>query len=192
MSINKKTIGKLLILVLFLGLITTASYTYSRYVGPTANSVSVGVAKFSVKVNNTDIVENQTFNITLDSDVNTLNNQLAPDEEGYFEVLIDPTGSEVALDYQLTFDVSDIKALSDKIKVKYTVNDVEVTSTGDVVSGSITLPSATSAMTASNKTSVKVCWEWEEEDITNPDASFIAKVNAAKVSASAIVKQKIS
>lgn len=89
---------KILALAVLVLLLTVCFGTYAIYRSSTTANGSIKAAKWSVKVNGTDIASaNYTFdasNITWTS-LTGYNNTIAPGSEGYIEIPVDADGSEV-------------------------------------------------------------------------------------------------
>lgn len=163
------------------------SYTFSRYT-TTVNTDKdeISVAKFSVTVNGQHIGSSDPFQIQLSPNSNTYNNKIAPDVQGgYFEIVIDPTGTEVSLEYELTFNLSNI---SQKMNIiKYTINNgQEISVTNNIIKGDILLPSSESGFEAKDSINIKAYWEWNE-DIINPTIT-----NSNNINVTSIIRQKIN
>ena len=163
-----------------------ASFTFSRYI-TTANvdDVAISVAKFNVKVNGQYIGADTPFYLQLSQNTNTYNNKIAPDvQNGHFEIVIDPTSTEVSLEYEFTFNVANID--QNVHLVKYTVNDGEEQNIVDnMIKGEILLPDNTKGFEEKDTIIIKVYWEWNE-DIVNPT------IGNNNISVISVVKQKIN
>lgn len=145
-----------------------SSYTFSKYTTAIEDNAVASVAKFSIEVNNKDIKTEKTFEIELNSDknINTYNNKIAPDTEGFFEIEINPTGTEVSLEYEITFNLTGINGSLQL--TKYIVNGGnEENITDNVINGMILLPTTEHAFTENDKVNIRIYWEWKE-DIVNP------------------------
>ena len=93
-----------------IAILSFAGFTFSRYITTVnAEDASIGIAKFNVKVNGQYIGTSTPFYLQLSQNSNTYNNKIAPDvQNGYFEIVIDPTGTEVSLEYEFTFNVANL------------------------------------------------------------------------------------
>ncbi len=163
-----------------------ASYTFSRYVDTTSGTYQISVAKFNVKVNGTSVTDGKEFNLILSPNSNTHNDKIAPHTNGYFEIEIDPTGTEVSLEYQFIFNLNNIDA---DVELKnYTINDGAPNNIVDnTVSGELKLPTVEHGFTESDKIKIKVNWEWtNNEDIVNPT------IDNTNISVKSTVRQKIN
>lgn len=177
---------KFVIVYILICLTFVASYSFSRYaVTIYVNSYPFQIAKFNVTVNEQNIDSNIPLQVKLSSNSNTYNDKIAPDEQGkYFEIKIDPTGTEVNLEYELTFD---LRNTAKNIQlIKYTVNDgQDLTITNNTIKGNIILSNKEKGFQQEDTINIKVYWEWNEE-IINP------VITNDDMNVTCIVKQKIN
>lgn len=100
------------------------SNTYSRYVASSEGNVQIEFAKWQLLVNNTDITNNTTSNIsfepTIDSNENVASNKIAPSSTGYFDIEIDPTNVDVSFKYNIDLDI-DNENIPDLVITKYAI-----------------------------------------------------------------------
>lgn len=185
----KKKIKNFLIFYLFIAILFVASYTISRYVEVASGNGNIEIAKFNVTLNDIDVTEGETISLDYNNLMNTKEQKLAPNKTGYFQFVIDPSGTEVSLEYQFEFDFTEIP---EKFKLTYfKVNDDETKYTieNNIIKNDLLLPNITHGFTEEDKTTIKVYWSWEQEDITNPD---INDIDNKAISVKAIIKQKIN
>lgn len=179
-----------------------SNFTLSRYSAKSDTTVSLEVAQFKVKVNQEDIMQTKTFDLALSPTSNTLNNKLAPDSEGYFDIEINPDGAQVSLEYEITFDLTQVENTEIDLK-NYTVdytsnyNDENVQKTfidvpeNNVITGDIKLSeNTTNGFTGSDAITIRVYWEWHE-DITITD-STLPNITQKNIKTTCLVKQKIN
>ena len=110
-SVRKYTI---LALVVF-ALIAVIGGTYSRYSSTGTANATVGVAKWAVQLNGKDISSASavvTPSLTYAANDNVAANKLAPGRTATFDVELDPTGSEVAIDYTLKINTASITGIT--------------------------------------------------------------------------------
>lgn len=161
--------------------------TYARYSSTGSGTGNVQVAKWAVKINDADITTTNTFTINFVevANNNIVDGKIAPDGRLYADFEIDPTGSEVALDYE--FALGQIKAgteaAPDGIAVEKvcTVDgstETPLTPTDGKYTGTIALASQTAALSASEKVTVRVYIKWTNSDeaarLTTDTAAGIA------------------
>jgi len=102
-----KTKKGILIAVIIACLIVLIAGTYSRYTSTGTATVNAEIAKWHVVLGGTDIsTQAQTVNANFVYDANSYvkSGKLAPGRSGQFTIEVDPTGSEVAIDYTFTID----------------------------------------------------------------------------------------
>lgn len=168
------------------------NYTFSRYTVTTGKTATIEIAKFTIKVNETTVEQSNTFGLKLSPTTNTADNKISPDSTGYFDIEIDPAGTEVSLEYQIFFDLTSIQTASRKITLTEYSLDSGATNiempTDNIITGEILLASNSSTgFTSSDKITIRVFWEWTE-DITNPT---ITDLKTQTIDVTATIKQKI-
>lgn len=182
---QKKNIKNFIIFYICISILFIASYTVSRYVNTTTGSPEIGIAKFNVTVNNKSVTEGLPFELSLSPTKTTTDSKIAPNETGYFEIIINPTGTEVSLEYEFKFNLEE---LNENFKLAYfTIDDSEEQNTildNTIVKGELLLPNA---QAFTEKTNIKVYWTWDEE-IHNPDINSLDNKN---IGVSATIKQRI-
>lgn len=100
---------KVLVVAVLLLLITVSFSTYAIYKSSATGTGSVTAAKWIVSVNDTDIVQNNTFtldNITWATPTIGKNGTIAPGDHGTVEIVIDADGSEVDVAYNVAIDTA--------------------------------------------------------------------------------------
>lgn len=183
----KKRINNFILFYGFICITFFASYTFSRYIDTTSGNSQIDIAKFNVTVNGQNVTNDDPFYLKLSDTTNTLDDKMAPNNSGYFEITIDPTGTEVSLDYSFLFNFDSIDSeIRNNIRlINFEANGVMYSINDNFVKGELLLPSTSQAFTVSDKLTLKVNWEWDE-DITNPD------IDSSNVTVIAVVKQKIN
>jgi hypothetical protein len=99
--------------------------------------ITEDVGKWQIKLNGTDISKGLTedFNITnfiYTDNNNTADGVLSPGRSGYFDIIIDPTGTDVSVRYDITININntdypsniifDVSNMSDSSIIKSQVN----------------------------------------------------------------------
>lgn len=145
--------------------------TFSRYATIQEGQPKAYIANWDVKINNEDITNQTTLSnvITLVPDsmkATTTDNKLAPGKYGYFDLIINPEGTEVAVKYTVSLDTTNLpegivltyyEILEDKIFQSFTNTSIV---------GEINLSNNEQALSENDKKTVRVYWEWKE-DTTN-------------------------
>lgn len=179
---NKKTIKSMMIVLMLLAVgLYFVSSTYARYISTTSGEGTVQVAKWAVKINDKDVTQSEEFTIEFleVENANVVNGYIAPSSQLYADFTIDPTGSQVAMDYSFTLgaitaDNGNVPETVKVLKVVPVVSGVEgtdLTAIDDVYSGTIELVDQETALTANEAVTIRVYIEWE--DLNNSDANII-------------------
>ena len=103
---NKPVI--ILALALILAIILSI-YAYSKYTSSYKGSSTSTVAKWSFKVNghSDEEIGDIDFVQTIENQNNVVEKKLAPGTQGKFELTLDGTGSEVAIDYKIALTITE-------------------------------------------------------------------------------------
>lgn len=196
LKMRRKRFTNFLTLYFILIVFTFSNYTFSRYTATTESTATIEVAKFNIVVNGQDILQKQKFNLLLSSAQNVYNNKLVPDSQGYFEIVINPAGTHVSLEYELAFDLSKInnEIINENnekrniVLTGYSVdggNRILDISDNNIIKGEINLKENSTGLLEEDKVVLRVYWEWQQ-DIVNP--TFENQI----IEVTSIVKQKIS
>ena len=102
---SRKSSAKKMVLVaiILITVVALISGTYSRYTNTATGTATLDVAKWSVKINDKQMSEiasgNLPVNLTYSDNEFVSANRIAPGRSATFTLVLDPTGSEVAIDY---------------------------------------------------------------------------------------------
>lgn len=146
--------------------------TYAKYTTEATGTVEKYAGAWVINVNNTNISNGSQQNsftisqLTYPAAQNVAPNKMAPSSTGYFEITINPTGSSVAVRYDITLDIQNFNIL-DSIKfnsVCKVVNGQEV-SQGIVQTGTNTYSGIISLNDVKNSvpTTLRFYLEWENK-----------------------------
>jgi len=111
MNRQSSTKRKILIAVIIACLLAIIGGTYARYTSTGTANANVDIAKWSVKLNGQDIssqTKDVDVTLTFDNNDYVKDGKLAPGSSAHFDVELDPTGSEVAIDYTFKVDTTKI------------------------------------------------------------------------------------
>ena len=154
--------------ILLVAVVAVVGTTYSRYISNATVNASVDIAKWSIKLNDTDI---STAPTTKQVALNFVENDfvktetLAPGTKATFDVVLDPTGSEVAVDYTINIDTANVTGIansSSNIAVtgaKY-VLDGQEEQTASVDGTDVVINESLADVTAGKKVTITVTLEW--------------------------------
>ena len=145
-----------IILILFLMIPTT----FSRYTTTAEGETSVNIANWQISINGVDLTQNATLNDKIDLVYgNQHNGMILPGETGYFDIILDPTGTEVSVEYEIVIDLSNMP--QNMILTGYTLNVGEMMNVpnNNTFTGEIRL-SNQSQLDNSNKQTYRIYWQW--------------------------------
>lgn len=169
MPLNKKrAIGMLIILSLIL-FIFLAGYTFAKYYTVVDGGGKVGIAKWSfvARDNNNDIT-----NISLQdtaNEVSLVQGKIAPGTHGSFDIIIDATGSEVGVDY----DVNVVSETNIPTNMKFKQRDSN-NSYSSLKELADTELNGTINLAEGNKVkTITVEWEWPYETENGDNADMV-------------------
>lgn len=170
-------VARLSVLTIALTLVTTSLIggTLAKYTTEVTGKGSATVAKWSFKANEkSDGVDKFTVNLadTADENLNVTNGKIAPGSKGSFNIVIDATGSETALEYKIEFtniqnQIANLKFYSDADR-KNEITDLTNTNAFD---GNIALAETNKKVTKT------VYWEWKDgvNNTSDTEAGVAAK-----------------
>jgi len=142
-----------LISVATLGII--GGNTYSKYFAKIDGEGTATVARWSFKANNeTKTIANIQLSNAYDEN-KILQNTIAPGTSGSFDIVLDATGADVAMDYAITFDNCKDKPQN----LKFTYNNTTVSNIEElenVLKGRISLED-------DRTKTLKINWDWKYE-----------------------------
>lgn len=173
-------VARLSVLTIALTLVTTSLIggTLAKYTTEVTGTGSAEVAKWSFKANEKSGGSDKfTVNLadTVDKNPNVTSGKIAPGSKGSFDIKIDATGSETALDYKIEFTniqnpIANLKFYPDASRTDGTEIDLTTTNAFD---GSIALAETNKKVTKT------VYWEWK--DGVNNTSDTEAGVAATKM-----------
>lgn len=107
--------------------ITQIQQTYAKYVDTKEGDTNFTVAKWKILVNNQDITEAATMSSLINpvyvQNDNVAEGVIAPGSEGYFDLVIDASKTEVSFQYNVSVTTSENSSVKDLIITGYTLND---------------------------------------------------------------------
>ena len=107
--------------------VTQIQQTYAKYVETKEGDTNFTVAKWKILVNNQDITEAATMSSLINpvyvQNDNVAEGVIAPGSEGYFDLVIDASKTEVSFQYNISVTTSENSSVKDLIITGYTLND---------------------------------------------------------------------
>ena len=149
---------KLLFFVALISLfycVTFMQDTYGKYLTSAEANAELTIARWSILVNNQDIVNNSNFSevvvptFTGTSNINS--NVIAPTSTGTFDLLINANDTDVSFTYTIDLDTTDC-AVTDLEITGYTLNGNYYTYDGSSISNDILLTDTNKTVTVGFET----------------------------------------
>lgn len=153
---NKK---KILVIVAVLSAIIVSfmgGQSFSKYVSQVKGQAQMEVARWSFLVNGEDeSIQNMQLGSTCD-DETLLDNKIAPGTQGNFNIEIDATGSDVGIQYHVTFEEKTQKPRN----LIFIYNKSTYANLQDL---EVALEGVIDANAQEKKISIPIQWKWEYE-----------------------------
>ncbi len=193
MKIKKKILFFVALICLFY-CVSLMQATYAKYVTTADTDASFTIARWNILVNTQDVKENSNFTNLIvpvfEGTTNIKEDVIAPTSEGYFDIVIDGTGTDVSYTYTLNIDYADGNDVDDLVITKYTIGEVNYVYTiGNNITDDV-LVNATDKVT-----SIRFFVEWNDDTQTqtmdNAEDTIATKngMAAFKVNLNVIQKQ---
>ncbi len=119
-----------IIIILVLIVITISGvlyYTYAKYITSISSDTEISVARWNIVVNNQNISTGSQFSNIITpvfpGNSNIASGVIAPTAEGYFDIVLDVSDTDVSLRYTITTSANEDSAVSDLIISGYSVNN---------------------------------------------------------------------
>lgn len=194
-KIKKKRLNNFLLFYLFIILFLCFNMTFSRYGTMGKVNVILPVAEWKIKINNEDLEASNEFllnNTQITAGAKTINNKIAPNSSGYFDIILDFTDTEVAIDYKIEIDKSTLENNGiNLILTGYStnlgqdINEIE----NNTIEGQVLLNRVNGRpvkFTEADTLTVRIYWDWNQ-DIENPKFTE----ESLKIITHVTIKQKI-
>ena len=158
-KVKSKNKGAVVVLALALIVaIILSMYAYSKYTSTLTGNGTSTVAKWSFKVNGqTQTIPDIELGETMDAHNNVVTPKLAPGTCGHFDLILDGSGSEVAIDYNIKLAITQKPTnlkfyLDDKYQTPISETDGTLN-----IAGSIALEDVNTPLTKT------IYWQWPYE-----------------------------
>lgn len=123
--LNKKYLIISSVIVTIIGILLGNSY--AKYITSISSNSDISIARWQVLVNNQDITSSSTLtNIitpVFPGNNNIASGVIAPTAEGYFDVVIDATNTDVSLGYEITTTASTSSIVTDLVLSGYSIDN---------------------------------------------------------------------
>lgn len=169
----KKIILIIICIISILSTIIIFLSTYSKYSEDAEATMENQVGKWIIKLNNTDITQgiSQDFliqNIVIEENTNVIEGKIAPGTSGYFDIEINPAGTQVAVRYDITLNKENITNDEIQITSVSELNGNTLTRTAEnVYTGIIPLADVENG----NVNSIRISIDWNNNELNNENDS---------------------
>src|SRR5574344_1854742 len=155
-------------LVLLLLVILKIIGTFALFETETSRAVESGVGEWTILINGTDITNNTvTFNINSfnwNTTTEVKENKFAPGMNGYFDIIINPSSTDVSVKYNITYDLTELNDTNITISSIIEKDGRGLTRTGEsTYTGVITLSQINSNITNTIRTNLS----WVNNEANN-------------------------
>lgn len=177
---NKKIF---LILIMSLAVLFTVYNIYDTYaLLETDEMVSndINTAKWNIKINDTLLGDTTSFvvdGIKIEENDYTKENKLAPGLTGYFDILIDPTDTDVSIKYTISFDFSNVPEGIDVLGVAETSGDTLIETDKNTYTNVLTLDDIKKEI----KNNIRVNFSWNNLEDNNIEDSKLGLIYNNKI-----------
>lgn len=159
MLLNKRFVVLLAFISLFLCIVTLQD-TYAKYTSMVNETTNIAIARWRILVNDFDIRSNSsTTNLITPVFAGTQNiasGVIAPTATGYFDIVVDSTGTDLSFAYNINISNTENSLVQDIVVTSATLNGQEIQVTDNVLSGTVSLDSPTKVNT------FRVYIEWND------------------------------
>ena len=175
---NGRTIKIIIALISLVICIAQISQTYAKYVESKEGDTDFTVAGWQILINNQDIANgtelSSLINPVYENNNNIKNGVIAPGSEGYFDLVINATNTEVSFSYNISITSSVQSAVSDLVVYAYKINDGAIT---QVTNGLNNLTNTINYNDPNKVINLRVYFKWLEG--TGEQMNNTADTNAA-------------
>lgn len=129
MKFYKKIVLILICCILLASLLLFINMIYAKYKTEVSGKASISISRWDVKVNDNSIKNNQDISSTITpvfpGNEYIASNIIAPTAEGYFDLFLDYTATDVAFKYEINVSPNEESAVKDLVTTGYSVDDGE-------------------------------------------------------------------
>lgn len=128
-DIKTKKISLILSMTSLIICLLTIKTTYAKYITNASGDASIQIARWKILINNQDINQNKELTSVIkpifEGNENIEKNVIAPTAEGYFDIIIDASNTDVSFNYEITTQNNEETAVTDPILSSYTIDEGE-------------------------------------------------------------------
>lgn len=170
MKIHKKFLLFLAILAACLSIFHIIEI-YAKYVTSASQTTNIPIARWNIKVNTTSIKNNETLSSIIKpvfaGSEHIASNIIAPTAEGYFDLDLDFSESDVSFSYDISISANSESAVSDLVITGYSIDGSTeiISSEGDTtnITDTITYNSGITSR------SIRVYFVWDDSESASMD-----------------------
>lgn len=171
--------------------ITQIQQTYAKYLDTKEGDTDFTIAKWKILVNQQDITEASTMS-SLITPVYIENEHIkegviAPGREGYFDLVIDSSNTEVSFRYDISVTSSENSSVNDLIITGYSLNDSEIIPVSDQLNN---LSNVIYYTDTNKENKIRIYFQWR--DGTGENMNNEADTNASIQGVNAKLKVNIT
>jgi hypothetical protein len=122
----------ILLILSFISLYVTiclANETYAKYLSSATSTSSTSIARWKILVNNDDITVGATSTSLITPQFpgsdNISENVIAPNAEGYFDLVLDASNVDVSFNYTISIAPNENSPVTELVATKYLINGEE-------------------------------------------------------------------
>lgn len=101
--------------------------TYAKYITNTSGNAELQIARWKIIINDQDVEQNNSLTSAITPVFEGTNdiaaNVIAPTAEGYFDLLIDASNTDVSFNYEITTSDNENSSVSDIVLSAYSLDD---------------------------------------------------------------------
>lgn len=128
-EVKQKKLCFTLFMILIALCFSTIKDTYAKYITSANGDANINIARWKILVNNQDITQNKELTNVItpifEGNDNIASGVIAPTAEGYFDILIDATNTDVSLKYEITTNNNLESAVNDLYISGFSIDDGE-------------------------------------------------------------------
>lgn len=124
---EKKYIIITLIIIIIIIESAVIGNTIAKYITSANSNADINIARWKVLVNNQDVTSTATLNNVITpifpGNNNIASGVIAPTAEGYFDIIIDATNTDVSLNYEITTSPNTESIVTDLVMSGYAIDN---------------------------------------------------------------------
>lgn len=181
---TKKILWVTAVFFAFIALILIINESYALLQTISSGSAEVKTGSWTIKLNEKNISNGITETFTLndiiydESNENIENGYIAPGKSGYFDIVLDPSGTDVAISYEINVRLDEcVYPNNIKLSVENTSTDGGVEVIGNTFKGLISL----NDIKSNKKITLKLTLIWENNEEFNESDTNLGTIEANKL-----------